>query len=112
MGTSAVSRFTLLHLADAHALNLELFRFDLGLIALTAGSNDLQAMFRVIWRWLRGARESVVSCFIFSPWFVVEMLDLELYRFNLDSIVTTAGSNNPNGTFGREFGWLCDVHTS
>ena len=68
LGTSVVSRFALLHLADTHALNLELFRFNLGPIASMAGSNDLQATFQVIWRWLCGARESMVSRFIFSPW--------------------------------------------
>ena len=54
----------------------------------------------------------MVSCFVFSPWFVIEMLDLELYRSDLDATMMTPGSIDPIDTIRNVLGWLRDSRAS
>ena len=75
-------------------------------------SIGLQATPQRVYKWLRCSGMSAVSCFTFSSCFVIETLDFELYKSNLDEIVLTPGSNDPTSTFGWGFGWLHDAHVS
>ena len=52
----------------------------------------------------------MVSCFSFSSCFVIETLDLELSRLNLDAATSTDESNDSIQTFGVIYGWLCSAH--
>ena len=67
---------------------------------------DPTETFGGIFGWLRGVGMSQVSRFDLLPYFVVQTLDLELYRFSLDSIALTPGSNDPIGTFQWVSVWL------
>ena len=63
-------------------------------------------MFGVGLEWLRGLGMSQVSRFIFLCCFVIQTLDLELYRSDFDSAVVTPGSVDLPATFRVVFGWL------
>ena len=92
VGTSQVSRFAFLRYFGIDALNPDLHRFDLQSSTSTPGSNDPMQTFRVVLGWLRYAGASAVSHFVILCLFVVDTLDLDLYRFNLDSSGSTARS--------------------
>ena len=57
--------------------------------------------------WLRSMGTSQVSLFTVSLLFVIETLDLDLYRFDLHSSASTLGSNDPIGPFQQVPTWLC-----
>ena len=66
----------------------------------TDGSVDVQVTFQNVCRWLRDVGTYPVSRFVFFRCFVTDVLDPELYRFDLDAVRSTAGSNDPMETFG------------
>ena len=74
---------------------IDLYSFELDMATSTAGPMDHTAMFRRIPGWLHDAHASQVSRFAFLCLFVIDMLDLDLYRLDLDVIASTPGSNNP-----------------
>ena len=85
--------------ASVHSCSTDVCRLDLDAAALTVGSVDSVS---TVWRvseWLHGLGMSVVSLFVFSRRFVTHMLDLHLYRSDLDSTMSTAGPMDPTGTF-------------
>ena len=96
--------------ADSCSINVYRFRFDAA--ALTDESNDSVSMFWSFCRWLHGADTFQVSLSIFSHCFVVETLNLELYRYDLNLITSTAGPNDPIGMFQVVSTWLHDSRTS
>ena len=57
---------------------------------------DPMESFRSVWRWLRELGVYPVSCFVFLRIFVVDALDLELHRFNLDPTMSPSLSNESN----------------
>ena len=68
----------------------------------------------MVWRvseWLHGLGMSTVSLFVFSRRFVTHMLDLHLYRSDLDSTMLTAVSNVSIRTFRSVCGWLRESGT-
>ena len=69
-------------------------------------SNDHVGMLGVIWEWLHGAGAYPVSVSIFWCCFVIDMLDLDLYRSDFNLIALTAGSMDPIGTFRVVYRWL------
>ena len=66
-------------------------------------------MLRSLYEWLRKLSTSAVSCFSFSSCFVIETLDLELSRLDLDAATLTDESNDPIRTFGVVYRWLRDA---
>ena len=102
---SKVSLSTISHWADV-------YRFDLDAATSTAGPRDSVSMLWVVSVWLHIVGTSQVSRFDILLLFVIKTLDLNLYRSEFDLITLMAGSNDPIGTFGQEFRWLCDVHAS
>ena len=86
LGTSTVSCFALLHLADTHALNLELYRLDLDSTTLALGSNDPIRTFGVSLGWLR-----CMSAFQVSHFDFLQLADV--YRCNFDSSMSTSTLN-------------------
>ena len=72
----------------------------------------LPATTQRVYKWLHHFGTSVVSHFTFSSCFVIETLNFELYRSNLDEIMPMPGSNDPTSTFGWGFRWLHDAHDS
>ena len=91
---------------------INVFRFDLHAIASVAGSNDsISAVWRVS-GWLRDVSTSQVSRFAFLCYFGVDMLNLDVYRLDLDLNRSTAGSNDPIQTFGFVLAWLHGVCAS
>ena len=97
-----VSRFDFLRLID-------LYSFDLNPAASTPRSIDPIATFQREFRSLRGPGTSAVSRFALSCWFLIDTLDLDLYRFDLHVDGSTAGSNDPIQTFRVVWRWLHDV---
>ena len=108
-GTHPVRHFIILRLFVVDTLDLDLYRFNLDSSGSTAQSIDLQATPRRVSAWLSGLGTSLVSGFAFSSWIGADMLDLEVYRSDLDGNTSTLGSNDPMGTFAVVCGWLCDV---
>ena len=98
VGVSAVSRWT------------DISRSRFNSTASTPRSIDLPAMLRSLYEWLRESGTSAVSCFSFSSCFVIETLNLELSRLNLDVAMSTDESNDSIRTFGVIYGWLCGAH--
>ena len=80
-GMFKVSHFDFWHLADP-------YRFDLWSSTLMLESIGLPAMLWGVSMWLRNVSTYLVSHFIFSHCFVIDMLGLELYRCDLDSITS------------------------
>ena len=113
--TYPVSRFDFWHLANIEMLDLDLHRFNFDAAMLMPGSVDLPATFRVVSGWLHGMGTSQVSCFAFLRYFSTDMLDLELYRCDLDPTASPSPSNKSNDsvrTFRGVFGWLRCVSAS
>ena len=94
--------------ADSHLIDVCRYRFDVA--TLTVGSNDPIQMFGVVCGWLRGVDALQVSLSVFSHCFVIQMLDLHLYRSDLDSNSSTAGSNDLQATFWVVWEWLRAAH--
>ena len=85
--------------ASVHSRSTDVCRLDPDAAALTVGSVDSVS---TVWRvseWLHGLGMSAVSLFVFSHRFVTHMLDLHLYRSDLDSTMSTAGPMDLTGTF-------------
>ena len=78
----------------------------------TDGSVDIPVTFQNICGWLCDVGAYPVSRFVFFCCFVTDALDPELYRFNLDAVRSTAGSNDLMETFGVGLGWLHESGTS
>ena len=112
LDTSVVSCFIILHCFVIQMLDFELYRFDLDSIASLPQSIDLQASLRCVSAWLSGPSTSLVSCFIFLCLFVIHMLDLDIYRHDLDVAASTHGSNDPIQTFRVIPWWLHDSRAS
>ena len=101
-----VSRFDFLHLID-------LYSFDLNPAASTPRSIDPIAMFQREFGWLRGPGTSAVSRFALLRWFLIDTLDLDLYRFDLHAAASTSPSNESNdsiGPFRCISAWLHATH--
>ena len=64
----------------------------------------------IVYGWLRGSHASQVSPFVSFPPFVIQTLNLELSRYDLDPIASTAGSNNSVSTLSSVSVWLCGTH--
>ena len=90
--------------AVLHSTNVS--RFELDAATLTFGSMDLPATFRIVRGWLHHVDAYPVSGFVFLCYFVIETLDLDLYRLDLDVIASPAGSNDPIGLFWMISAWL------
>ena len=73
----------------------DLYRFDLDPITSTMPSNISIWTFRSVCRWLHRSGTFQVSCFVVLGLFIIDALDLDVYRFNLDLIASMAGSNGP-----------------
>ena len=87
-------------------------RFKFNAAALTPGSVDLLAMFRVVSGWLHGMGTSQVSHFMFLCLIDTDALDLEHYRYDLQPATSTPGSNDPIGSFWVISVWLHDSAAS
>ena len=110
---SKVSHFDFLPPVVIDALNLELHRFDLDPITSLSPfneSNDSIGPFWIISWWLHSSGEYLVSHFILSCWFLIDTLDLDVYRFNLHPIASRTGSNDLNQTFRIICRWMCGTH--
>ena len=103
MSTSKVSLLDLIHSTDV-------CRFHFDTTASTAGSMDPMESFGSVWRWLRGMGTSQVSASAVSRWFLIDTLDLDVYRFDLHPIVSRPGSNDLNQMFQIVCGWLHGTH--
>ena len=77
--------------------NVSRFRFEPS--TSTDESNDAGLTLWRVSEWLCGLGMSAVSLFIFSHRFVTHILDLHLYRSDLDLTALTAGSNDPVQVF-------------
>ena len=91
-----------------HSTNV--FRSDLHVATSMAGSMDSIAMFWWVSEWLHGAGMYLVSVLDFLCLIDTDALDLYLYRFNLDVIVSLSPSNKSNdsaGLFQIVSRWLC-----
>ena len=75
-------------------------------------SNDTVSTIWSVSRWLHSAAMSQVSLLAILRYFGVDTLDLDVYRLDLDSAMSTAGPMDPTGTFQNVSGWLCDVGMS
>ena len=67
---------------------------------------DPMESFGVVSGWLRDAGTSTVSGFAFLSWIGADMLDLEVYRFDLHMAALMPGSNDSISTLWRVSGWL------
>ena len=90
---------------------IDICRYGFDAATLTVGSNDPIQMFGVVCGWLRGVDALQVSLSVFSHCFVIQTLDLHLYRSDLDSNSLTAGSNDLQATFWVVWEWLRAMHT-
>ena len=88
-----VSRFDFLRLID-------LYSFNLNPATSTPRSIDPIATFRREFGWLRGPSTSAVSRFALLRWFLIDTLDLDLYRFDLHAAASTLPSNESNDSIG------------
>ena len=90
-------------------------RLDLDAAALTDESNDsVSALWRVT-GWLRSVDALQVSLSVFSCCFIVDALDLGLYKSNFHPVMsplTFDESNDYMGSFGEVSRWLHGVCTS
>ena len=82
--------------ASIHLHSIDICRSKFDMATLTAGSIDPMETFGDIWRWLRGAHGSVVSHLVFLHRFVVDILNLDLYRCNLNPTTSPLPSNESN----------------
>ena len=90
--------------ADSRLIDVCRYGFDSA--ASTDESNDSVSTLWRVTGWLCSAGMSVVSLFVFSCRFVTDMLDLDLYRSDLDGNMSTPGSNDPMHTFHIISAWL------
>ena len=108
-----MSRFIFLRRFVVDMLDLDLYRCDLDPTAFPSPSNesnDSVGPFWIVSGWLCYAGAFLISVFAFSSWIGADMLDLEVYRSDLDGNASTLGSNDPIGMFAVVCGWLRDVH--
>ena len=70
------------------------------------GSMDPMESFGSVSEWLRCAGAFQVSRFDFLCYFVIDTLDLDLYRLDLDGNASMPGSNDPMQTFRVVSAWL------
>ena len=89
-----------------HFRPINVSRFKFNMAASTPGSMDLPATLPRVYEWLRRSGMSVVSRFIFSSWIGADMLDLDIYRFDLDVATSTAGLMGPIATFRGISTWF------
>ena len=99
VGTYPVSVFVFLCWID-------LYRFDLQFSTSTDWSVDVPVTSGVVLWWLCYAGAFQVSRFDFLHYFVIDTLDLDLYRLDLDGNTSTPGSNDPMQTFRVVSVWL------
>ena len=85
---------------------INVFRIGFDAATLTAGSMDSVLTFWKVSRWLHNVAMSQVSHFVLLRLIHAGALNLELYRYDLDSIATTPWSIDPMETFGAGLGWL------
>ena len=76
----------------------DISRYGFDTATLTAGSNDLQATFWVVWEWLHAAHTFKVSCFGF-------MALADFSRYGFESSVSTAPSNGSVRMLYKSDGW-------
>ena len=82
-------------------------RFDMA--TSTDESNDSVSVLWRVTRWLRSVDVLQVSLSVFSRCFIVDALDLGLYRFDIDPIASPSPSTESNDsirTFLIILGWL------
>ena len=82
-------------------------RFDMA--TSTDESNDSVSVLWRVTRWLRSVDVLQVSLSVFSRCFIVDALDLGLYRFDIDPIASPSPSTESNDsirTFLIISGWL------
>ena len=94
----------------SHSTDVSRFCFDVA--ASTDESND---SISTLWRvsgWLRSTGTSQVSHFAVLHLFIVDMLDLDVYRCDLDATTLTVGSNYPTAMFQNVSAWLHDSRAS
>ena len=87
-----------------HPINIS--RFEFNTAASTPGSMDLPATLSRVYEWLHRSGMSAVSHFIFSSWIGTDMLDLDIYRFDLDAATSMAGLMGPIATFRGISAWF------
>ena len=108
-GTFQVSRFAVQRFADIYTLDLDVYRRNLDAAASTAGPMDPTGTFRDVCEWLRHVGAYLVSCLAALRYFDIDMLDLSLYRCDLDLITLPLPSNESNDSVGPFWiisGWL------
>ena len=88
----------------SHSTDISRFHFDVA--AATDESNDSVSTFWMVTRWLHESDALQVSLSVFLRRFVIQMLDLELYRSDFDSAAVTPGSVDLPVTFQVVSGWL------
>ena len=91
MGMSQVS-------ASAVSCSTDICRLGFDVATLTDGSIDTVSTLWSVYKWLRSADAFQVSLSVFSHWFLIDMLDLDVYRFDLHPIASRPGSNDLNKT--------------
>ena len=84
-------------------------RCDFDVAMSTDESNDSISTIWSVSGWLHGAAMSQVSLLAVLCLFVTDALDLEPSRYSLDSIASTAGSNDLQATFWVVWEWLRDA---
>ena len=89
--------------AVSHSTDISRSRFNS--TVLTPRSMDLPATLWSHYEWLRDSGTSAVSYFSFLSCFVVQTLNLELSRLDLDAATSTLGSNDPVGSFRIVSAW-------
>ena len=107
---SQVSLLAVLHLFVTDPLNLEHCRFDLNPTMLMVGPMDPTGTFRNVFGWLHNAGMSAVSGFVPLCYFVIQMLDLHLYRSDLDSSASPPWSVALQAMFRNVAVWLRSAH--
>ena len=88
----------------------DISRFNLDAATSTAGPMDPMEAFGNVCGWLRAVHKSQVSGFIPLCYFVVQTLDLHLYRSDLDSSVSPPRSMALQAMFQNVAMWLHGAH--
>ena len=109
-GMSQVSPFVFLRYFGTDTLDLDVYRSNLHPATLPSTFDVSVRTFRSVCGLLHDSCASQVSCFIVLHRLVADALSFELSRFNLHSIGSTAGSNDPQATFQVVSAWLCATH--
>ena len=100
-----VTAFKVSPSAPFRSFNVSRSRFDTA--TSTDESNDSVSTFWMVTGWLHESGALQVSLSVFLCRFVVQTLDLELYRSDFDSAAVTPGSVDLPVTFQVVSGWLC-----